>query len=226
MMALNHFASQVHLRAFSMKKCLVFTICLLSFAAHASQRAVTDEGDVVILNSNGTWEYESPRTSTKSEIKINNTEFRKNTDSTFAVKSIKNKSEFWIDPKEWSFKKSNNSNQAEYEFHLKGKDLYGMAITEGIEIGIENLAKVALANATEIDPDAKIINQEYRFVNGNKLMYMEMGVTIQGVNFIYFGCYYSDSFGTTQYLAYTSENLADQFRQDIEKFLNGFSIQK
>ena len=209
-----------------MKKYVVLTICFLSFATHASQRAVTDEGDIVILNSNGTWEYENPNAIEKSEIKINEVAFTKSADSTFPVKSTITKSKFWIDPDEWTFEKKEETSQAEYQFQRKGKDIYGMVITEKIEIGLANLSQLALENAREVAPDIKMLTNEYRIVNGNKVMYMEMEGTVAGITFTYLGYYYSDSSGSTQYLTYTGSKLVSQYKNDIEKFLNGFSIQQ
>lgn len=60
---------------------LLLIICLLSFSVNASQRAVTDEGNIVILNSNGTWEYNSPSTLEKKEIKTNPITFKKSPES-------------------------------------------------------------------------------------------------------------------------------------------------
>jgi len=43
-----------------MKLSLAFLLCFLSVVIQASQRAVTDEGNIVILNDNGTWLFENP----------------------------------------------------------------------------------------------------------------------------------------------------------------------
>jgi hypothetical protein len=52
------------------------TSITFSFTGNASQKAVTDEGEVVLLNPNGTWLYESER-SEKSDISVNKTAFIK-----------------------------------------------------------------------------------------------------------------------------------------------------
>ena len=209
-----------------MNKYLALLICLLFITtAHASQRAVTDKGNIVILNSDGTWQYENPEAVKKTEIKTNKEIFKKDSESTFLLKSKKNKSAFWIDPKAWAFKKADDANPAEYKFQLKGKDLYGMAITEQIQVDLDNLIQIALENAKRAAPDIKIVAQEYRIVNGNKVRYMEMVGTIQGIKFKYLGYYYSDDSGTTQYLTYTALNLVGRYKKDIEKFLNGFTVQ-
>ena len=72
--------------------------------------------------------------------------------------------------------------------------------------------------------DAKIIKQEYRIVNENKVLFIHMGCTAQGIKFNYLGYYYSDSSGSTQLVTYTAENLVDKYRSEINDFLNGFIV--
>ena len=204
---------------------LVLYICLLSMTAHAIQRAVTDEGDIVILNENGTWSYENPETIKVYEIRLNNNIFKKSPDSTFSIKSTKNKSMFWIDPKKWSFTKGTDADDEEYTFTLKGQDLYGLVITEKVEIPLENWPNIALQNAKKVAPNMKIVNQEYRIVNRNKVLYLKMEGTIEGTRITFLGYYFSDSSGSTQYLAYTGSNLVAQYKTELNNFLNGFSIQ-
>ena len=134
-------------------------------------------------------------------------------------------SSFSINPKKWKFKKNENGHEsAEYTFQLKNGDLYGMAISEQVEIDVEELAKIAFDNARDAAPDTKIVKKEYRTVNGHKVIYMEMVGSIQSIKFKYLGYYYSNSSGSTQYLTYTSTNLVEKYKTEIDRFLNGFSI--
>jgi hypothetical protein len=209
-----------------MKLSLAFLLCFLSVVIQASQRAVTDEGNIVILNDNGTWLFENPESIEKKEIPLNQNKFNKSSSSIFKLKSTKNNTQVWLDAKKWSFKKANSQAEAEYSFTLKGQDLYGMLITERVQLGLETLTDVALENAKAAAPDAKITKKEYRIVNGNKVIYMEMQGTIQGANFTYFGHYFSNSSGTTQLLVFTGTSLTETYKGDIQNILNGFSVQK
>jgi hypothetical protein len=201
---------------------LVFSAFLS--AAYASTKAVTDKGDVVILHDDGTWSLEDQKNVEKKEISTNKKKFKKDGDATFKVKSSKNNSEFWINPKKWAFKKGADGEPSEYTFQLIGEDLYAMAINEQIQMDVENLANGALQNARAVAPDTKIIMQEYRDVNGKKVLHMQMEGTVQSIKFIYFGYYASDEKGSTQYLAYTAKNLASKYESEIYTFLNGFSL--
>ena len=87
------------------------------------------------------------------------------------------------------------------------------------------MAQIALENAKKAAPDARIVKEEYRVVNGNKVIYLEMEGTIQGIKFKYLGYYYSGRSGSTQYLTYTGANLVGEYKKDIERFLNGFTVQ-
>ena len=208
-----------------MKKLFVTIILLLAATSYASQKAITDTGEEVILNSDGTWEYSDNAQKAIGTIKTNKKKFERPRDSSFQLKSIKNNSAYWINTNKWSFGKAKNNPQAEYQFQLKGKDLYAMAIAEGVEIPIETLADIALSNARSAAPDAKIVRQEYRVVNGKKVIYMEMNGTIQGIKFTYLGYYYSDASGSTQLIAYTATSVVDKYKSEINDFLNGLVTQ-
>ena len=208
-----------------MKKLFVTILLLLAATSYASQKAITDTGEEVILNRDGTWEYSDNAQKATKIIEITKKKFERPRNSSFLLKSIKNKSAYWINTDKWSFGKAKDNTEAEYQFQLKSKDLYGVAITEGIEISLEPLADIAFSNARSVAPDAKIVRQEYRVVNGKKVIYMEINGTIQSVKFTYLGYYYSDASGSTQLITYTATNLVDKYKSEINDFLNGLVTQ-
>jgi len=208
-----------------MKLVITIFIIIISSISYASQKAITDTGEEIILYDDGTWEYSDKSNQSKNEILTNENTFLKPESSNFLLKSTRTKSAYWIASDKWNFKKATNNAEAEYEFQLKGGDLYGLSISEGVAIPIESLASIALENAKEAAPDAKIIKQEYRIVNGIKVLYMEMKGTLQGIKFMYLGYYYSDDSGSTQFLAYTGSSLVGKYKSEINDFLNGFVVQ-
>lgn len=209
-----------------MKFYIILALSFLTFNAVASKKAITDEGDVVVLNDDGTWVYENGKAEDEINLDTNPLIFSKHPDSKFMLKSGKTNTAFWIDPKKWTFKKNENGHEsAEYTFKVKGSDLYGMAISEQIEIKLEDLVNLAFDKAKGAAPDIKVIKKEYRMVNERKVIYMEMEGTIQSIKFTYLGYYFSDSSGSTQYLTYTGSNLVKKYKKDIDRFLNGFASQ-
>ena len=208
-----------------MKILLVIILLFLAATSYASQKAITDTGEEVILNSDGTWEYSDNAQKATKIIETKKNKFERSRDASFLVKSMRNNSVYWINTDKWFFRKAEDNPEAEYEFHLKGKDLYAMAITEGIEMPLETLADIALINAQRAAPNAKIVRQEYRVVNGKKVLYMEISGTIKNIKFYYLGYYYSDASGSTQFVTYTSANLVDKYKSEITDFLNGLDTQ-
>lgn len=207
-----------------MRICVVLLIACLSFATYASQKAVTDEGEVVILNDDGTWVYNNPNQSAVNEIPMNPLEFKKSPNSTFNLRSTKLDLDVSIDPEKWSFKKAVSNEYAEYEFQLKDGDLYGMLITEEIQFPMEKLAQIAVVNAQSFAPGTKMVNREYRVVNGLKVIYMEMQGSAEGVDFTYRGYYFSNKNGSAQLVTYTGTSIIDKFDAEIQEFLNGLSV--
>lgn len=191
---------------------------------HAQIKAVTAEGEEVILYKDGTWKYVNEVTKIGTIIDTNKTAFTKSADATFLVKSSKLNMGIYLNPKKWAFKKSEASESAEFEFTLKNSDAYGMFIPERIEMPLEVLKTAALENAKSVAPDITIVKEEYRMVNGVKFFLMQMNGTVQGVKFTYLGYYYSYAKGTVQLITYTSQNLLSEYQKELEGLLNGLVI--
>lgn len=210
-----------------MKKYIICLLALVTVATtQAQKKAVTDTGEEVILYSNGTWKYVKDSDQKKTEIPTSPEKFVKSKDAAFLVKSTTIDVGVWLNSQKWSFKKSKENEDTEYEFNLKNGDLYAMLLNEKIEVPLDNLRTVAIENAKEAAPDMEIIEEEYRIVNGKKMLYLRMDGTAQGIAFTYMGYYYSDANGTTQFVTYTSQSLVSQYKAIAQEFLNGLTILK
>jgi len=202
---------------------LAWMLVVPAICCHAQIQAITDTGEEVLLYEDGTWKYkESPAVETK-EISVNEKQFTKDEQSTFLVNSNKLDVGIWINPQKWSFEKAPENEDVEFYFTRKGEDLYGMLIAEKLEIPIESLRNIALQNAKNAAPDMRIIREEYRNVNGNNVLMMQMQGTVQGIKFTYYGYYYSSANGSVQFLTYTSQNLFEGYEGDMQELLNGFA---
>ena len=76
-------------------------------------------------------------------------------------------------------------------------------------------------NAKYLMNDIQVVTQEYRFVNGQKVLFMEFGGSVEGMQITYDGYYYSDLGGTIQLIVFTGTNLVNKYKNKIEEFLNG-----
>lgn len=207
----------------TMKSPLAFILLFIVYGGLAQTRAVTETGDEVILYDDGSWSFlDEDLEAENAEIPVNESLFEKDKKSTFQIKSKKLEVGLSINPKEWSFTRSTDNESAEFEFQMKGEDLYGMMITEKFEIPLETLKQIALDNARSAANDIKLMKEEYRMVNGVKVLMMQIKGSLQGIKFIYFGYYYSSSMGTVQLVTYTGEGLFEEYYDKAEIFLNGF----
>jgi hypothetical protein len=83
---------------------------------------------------------------------------------------------------------------------------------------------VALNNALEAAPDAKIVEEQRRRVNGTDVVMLRLEGTTSGIAATFLGYYYGGPAGTVQVICYTGQNLFQEYRPDFEDFLNGFHI--
>jgi hypothetical protein len=79
-------------------------------------------------------------------------------------------------------------------------------------------------NATKAAPDAQIVHEERRTVNGSEVLYLQIEGTIQGIPFVYHGYYYGGQGGCIQVIGYTAKNLVQEYRADIVDMLNGLTV--
>ncbi|MCX6294184.1 MAG: hypothetical protein NT127_07815 [Sphingobacteriales bacterium] len=205
-----------------MKKIVIVLISLFFVnVIQAQKKAVTETGEEVNLYDDGSWKYVNEDQLSEKEISTNTINFKKDKESNFLIKSKKLNVGFWLNPKIWSFEKSKDDSPAEYNLSMKGAGLYGMIISEKIEIPLETLKSLAVKNAMDAAPDMKIVKEEYRIVNGIKVLLLQMNGTMQGVKFTYYSYYFSNTNGSVQFVTYTSKKLFESYKPKMESLLNG-----
>ena len=207
-------------------KILIFTsfLILLTTASGAQQRAVTETGDQVILYNDGRWIYADKDSVKTDDIPVNNKSFGKSKTASFLVKSKRINIGCWIDPKVWKFTSAETPSAAEFEFDHVNGSLYGLIISENLDIPTESLANLAVNNAREAAPDIKVTAKEYRIVNGTKVLMLRMAGTIEDIRFSYYGYYYAADGGAMQFLVYTSDTFMDENIDTVEQLLNGLVV--
>lgn len=205
----------------------ILTAALLTTSCiWAQEKALTSTGETVILYDDGTWVYEDTGNLPNAfNIPTNPAVFKKDRNAVFELKSKKTDFAFHIDPRYWTFEKASNNAEAEYELKLRDEDMYGVIIAEQIPIPLETLRGIALDNGKSVAPDLHIVNEEYRNVNGIKVLHLQMDGTMQGIKFSYFGYYATNESGTVQFITYTSTNLLGKYKFEAEKLLNGLELQ-
>ena len=83
-----------------------------------------------------------------------------------------------------------------------------------------------LFNMRKVDPNAKVVKQEKRKINGNDVIYMEMLSSAKGLEFKLFGVYHSNESGSTQLVVFTLKDLEKDYNEQIQGLLAGFDVVK
>ncbi len=211
-----------------MKKAMILLgLSIITLTVCAQQGATTDNGKRVILNDNGTWKYDSlvvpAPESTEADLATYPT-FTKPAGSKALLRSQKTNAGLWYNAVLW--KKSDNpfSEAAEFTLLTKNSEAFCMVISERIQIPYEMFRDAVITNGKKTTSEFKVLNEEYRNVNGNKIKAITAKATKSGVNFVFTYYLHSSEKGTTQVVVYTSENLYAENKQRFEELLNGFVI--
>jgi hypothetical protein len=99
-----------------------------------------------------------------------------------------------------------------------------VVLAERVEMSLEDLKEMAIANAREAAPDIRVIFEENRVVNGKNVLCMKMQGTTQGIRFVYYGYYNAGNAGVIQHLTYAPANLFSEYESVMTEFLNGLVI--
>jgi len=207
-------------------KLLILTLLFLAptHFTNAQIQAITETGKRVELFENGKWAYVESKNEKIKDIPFNSLEFSKNTAANFLVKSTNIDAGIWIDPEKWAFEPNGLSPAAEFSFVNKSADLYAMFITEKVVLPIEKIKPIVLLNLKRAMLDAQIVKEEYRTVNGNKVLSLQIAGTIQGMEVVYLGYYSSSSKGLAQLLTFCQKSLFFAEKEEMENFLNGYVV--
>lgn len=187
-------------------------------AAQTPIRATTDDGRKVLLYGDNTWKFAGQQT---PPITQGGT-FTRPASATRVVDIQPGASQLHYDPSRWTQETSTDRTRMTFQ-HSNG-DGYALVIRERLQMTLPALKDIALANAIQAAPDARVIREDTRIVNGTKVLCLLIEGTTSGIAFTYYGYYYSGKSGIVQLVTYTGQNLFEEYRGDFENFLNGFEV--
>ncbi len=222
-------------------KYLAITLFLfISIPTFAQIKAVTERGDTIYVYDNGTWSFEELDSShpapnnelaflqddmkfdTSSVKFVYNPKTNKEAKSNLAFYKIKYNSKTWerVPPATYN-------EDAEFAFKAKGKDIYCVAISEEVEIGTANIAKIAINMMREnTGATVNVKKMESRNVNDSDVVHGSYQVDLQGMDLMFDSYYFSNASGTIQFTVWTGTNLHVKYKDFIEDFLNGLVVTK
>lgn len=174
----------------------------------------------LVLHPNGTWSYEPPRQALQESI----ASFTKPGAATTLIEGETVPYGIWIDGQTWQSTATGSDDVIERRFtHVSG-EVWGAVIAETTSLTEEFVKDFVSASARKHMPDADIVMQEKRVVNGEDVSYLNIEGTYDEKPLSYMTYYYVGEAGTVQVYAWTFKQLMPKHEQAMLDFLNGFVV--
>ena len=191
-------------------------------SAQAPIRARTETDKEVLLYPDGTWKY-------AEEVKVAPSTDRIYVKPASARKLFKSKTGncgIWVDESKWKVDANSANEDFEFQFVHTNSDGYAGVIVERISMPVNALKEVVLENVKKLDPNAKLVSEEKRQVNGNEVLSLIVELTSHQIPFTFHYYLYAGKAGSIQVVTWTGTNLFDEYKQDFTNFLNGLELYK
>lgn len=205
---------------------ILLVIFCFPFFVMSQINAVTEDGYQIQVFEDGTWKYVDTTLNEKLFIKKNDSIFKVPKNSTLNVSSKILDANIMINEDDWYFIPSASEDITEFSFNNKKVEIYGLLISEKASIPLENLRNIAIINARDYIENLKLIEEEYRFVNDLKVLYMCFEGEVEKMQLRYNNYYYSGEDGIVQFITYARKDIAISNAHKMFNLLNGFTITK
>lgn len=211
-----------------MKLPITLVLCLFSLSlclevsGQAPLRARTETDKEVLLYPDGSWKY-------AEEIKVAPSTPRTYVKPASARKLFKSRTGncgIWVDESKWKLDAKTSNEDFEFQFTLTNGDGYAGVIVERISMPLNALKEIVLENVKKQDPNAKLVSEEKRLVNGNEVLSLIVELESHQIPFTFYYYLYTGKAGSIQIVTWTGTNLFDEYNQDFTNLLNGLELYK
>lgn len=207
-----------------MKRLLFITlVCLIANTASAQIKATTEDGQIVLLKDDGTWQYDS---TTVSAVDTVIKKMSKPAVDSKCLKSEKVSYDFCYNPLAWSISATKLNEVAEFSLIHKKGDAYAMIITERIGFELEAFKDALIERMKNFAKETTILTEEKIMVNGIPAFHVRTQAKVGGMVLIYDSYYISDDNGAIQLTTFTGKSIFKQYEKDFTQLLNGVTRRK
>lgn len=140
-----------------------------------------------------------------------------------AVQLLKGHAVLQFDPA-WRADPSVKTEAGAFQYVHSSGEVFMKVVSERIQIGLEKLAEIGVANVLKVDAAAKTTRRGPRRVNGLDMVFREVEATIDDVPLTFYIHYYSDTAGSIQLVGWTGRSLIGEHRSLIDQFVSGFEV--
>jgi len=134
--------------------------------------------------------------------------------------------EIWYDPAKWKVGSSTNPAAETAFYHTRGDTLYNVVSERLQGLPMATLKKAFLGNLEKVASDMVIKEEKELRVNDAPMMSMIVDCKIDGVGYRIQAYLWTGESGVIQFIGGSAQNLFPEFKDDIEKLLNGLVILK
>jgi hypothetical protein len=134
--------------------------------------------------------------------------------------------EIWYDPAKWKVGSSTNPAAETAFYHTGGDTLYNVVSERLQGLPMATLKKAFLGNLEKVASDMVIKEEKELRVNDAPMMSMIVDCKIDGVGYRIQAYLWTGESGVIQFIGGSAQNLFPEFKDDIEKLLNGLVILK
>lgn len=128
----------------------------------------------------------------------------------------------WLNPADWTWVKSDNADSKVFVFRT---GLAQVRLLSNDEPSTnEALLEGLLERLRKIDPEPDLRFQEVRRVNGVDMLCVQVSVSDQKRNVVYYGLLHGDADGSTELFAVTWLELLGNYYEDLTLALDGLEV--
>ena len=130
----------------------------------------------------------------------------------------------WLDWLKW-FDEKREPGKITFQ-HVDRRVLGYVLVDRTPGIPTSKMSDLALRNAMRLDPDARIRRQEFRQVNGKRMLYLELVLSQNSPPMVFAGYYHGGVKSNLQAVSWTFEKDFDKYRGVMEEFISGIEIRE
>lgn len=151
-------------------------------------------------------------------------EFRKAPAATKAISADFGDATLWLNPAMWT---EYSKEPGAIRFNHVNKHVLGWLLSDKTPgIRTSAIKDMALRNSQRLDPNARISREERRIVNGREVLYLEIVLTQNSVPIRFAGYYHGGVKSNVQTVAYCMAAEFEQYRKEVDEFINGIEIRE
>lgn len=131
-----------------------------------------------------------------------------------------------VNSNDWSADPDDESDEVDEQFVYTGSDsdTWFQVIAENVELSLQVMPDIILANASDLDPNATITESGSRTVNGEITFWARMEVESSGIPFSFYYHIYTGDEGTVQIIGWTYKTLFEEKAPLFEEIFSSFLV--